>query len=270
MSKVKFEIEDKEYTLPDYVTIGKYVEIFKVKDLFEDKYLSAKIVSKLSDCPIDELLNVNYQQVEYLGNYAMRLFPTGKPVFEDRFQLNGVWYGFIPEWKKISFAEFVDLDTLFGKKRNEILDYLHILTAIMYRPIINDPSLPKYEIEKYDVDSMEDRAYLFKNELNIRYFLGGQFFFINFARNYSNHIQQYLKGNTTLMQKIKFLWRWRKMIWTVLFKKDSDGSRLSTELLTMTLQSTKQSLKSRWLKFLINLATLLPRKKKLKKIENNN
>jgi hypothetical protein len=262
MSKLKFEIETKEYTLPDYITIGKYVEIFKIKDLFDDKYLAAKIVSKLSNCPMDDLLNVNYQQVDYLGNYVLKLFPTGKPIFEDRFQLNGVWYGFIPKWNKVSFAEFVDLDTLFGKKKNEILDYVHLLTSIMYRPIISDPSLPKYEIEKYDVDLMEDRAYLFKNELDIRYFLGGQFFFINLERNYSNHIQQYLTGKTTLIQKIKFLWKWRKMIWNLLFKKDSDGSRLSTELLMTTSQSTMKYLKNLWLKFLINLATLLPKKKK--------
>jgi len=261
---VKFEIDKQEYQLPEYITIGNYVDIFKIKDLFDDKHLQAKIVSKLSGCHIDDLLDTDYQTVEYLGNYSMTLFPTGKPVFEERFQLDGVWYGFIPNWKKVSFAEFVDLDTLFSKKKNQILDNIHLLTAIMYRPIISDPSLPKYEIEKYDVDSMEDRAYIFKNELDIRYFLGAQFFFINFAKNYLNQIPQSLEG-MKMIQKLKFLWKWRRMIWNLLFKKDSDGSRLSTELLTMTSQNTKQYLKRVWLRFLINLATLLPRRKKLKK-----
>lgn len=265
MSKIKFELDNKEYILPDYITIGKYVDIFKIKDIFDDKYLAAKIVSKLSGCPIDDLLATDYQKVEYLGQYCTNLFPTGKPEFEDRFQLDGVWYGFIPSWKKVSFAEFVDLDTLFGKKKNEILDYIHILTAIMYRPIISDPSLPKYEIEKYNVDSMEDRAYLFKNELDVRYFFGAQFFFINFAKNYSGHIQRYLTGEVTLIQKIKFLWRWRKMIWKLLFQKDSDGSQLSTTLLKTTSQNTMLYFKNLWLKFLIRLATLVPKRRKKKK-----
>lgn len=263
MSKVTFKVEDKEYKLPELITIGNYVEIFKVKDLFEDKYLHAKIISKLSGCPMDDLLNCDYQTVEYLGNMSLQLFPMGKPVFEDRFQLNGVWYGFIPEWKKVSFAEFVDLDTLFSKKRNEILDFVHILTAIMYRPIISDPMLPKYHVEKYDVDSMEDRAYLFKNELDIRFFLGGQFFFINFGKNYSEHIVQSLTTEgLTLIQKIKFLWRWRKMIWSLLSKKDSDGTSFLTDFVRTTLQNTKLYFKNRWLKFLINLGTLVPKNRK--------
>lgn len=261
--KIKFNIDKKEYELPEYISIGNYVDIFKIKDLFDDKYLAAKVVSKLSGCPMEDLLDTDYNQVDQLGAYCMTLFPTGQPKFEDRFQLDGVWYGFIPNWKKVTFAEFVDLDTLFGKKKNQILDNIHILTAIMYRPITSDPSLPKYEIEKYDVDSMEDRAFLFKNQLDIRYFLGAQFFFINFGLNLLNNTQQY--STLTLMQKIKFLWKWRRMIWNLLFRKGSDGSRLSTELLTMTLQNTKQYFKNRWLRFLINLATLLPRKKKLKK-----
>lgn len=262
--KIKFDIDKQEYQLPEYITIGNYIDIFKIKDLFDDKHLPAKVVSKLSGCPLDDLLDTDYQTVEYLGNYAMTLFPTGKPDFQDRFQLDGVWYGFIPNWKKVTFAEFVDLDTLFSKKKNQILDHIHLLTAIMYRPIISDPSLPKYEIEKYDVDSMEDRAYLFKNELDIRYFLGAQFFFINFGRKLSEPTQLSLT-NLTLKQKIKFVWKWRRMIWNLLFRKGSDGSRLSTELLTMTLQNTKSFFKRHWLKFLINLATLLPRTKKLKK-----
>jgi len=266
MSKIKFTIEETEYTLPNNITIGKYVDIFKIKDLFEDKYLSAKVVSKLSGCPMEDLLNTDYQSVEYLGNECMALFPTGKPVFEDRFQLNGVWYGFLPDWKKISFAEFVDLDTLFSKKKNEVLDYIHILTSIMYRPIISDPSLPKYQIEKYNVDSMEDRAYLFKNELDVRFFLGGQFFFINFGKNYSEHIVQSLTTEgLTLIQKIKYLWRWRKMIWKILSKKDSDGTSFSIEFLMMILQSIKLYWKNLWLKFLIRLGTSLPRIRNSKK-----
>lgn len=261
--KIKFDIDKKEYTLPEYITIGNYVDIFKIKDIFDDKYLSAKVVSKLSGCPMEDLLDTDYNKVEELGNYCMTLFPTGQPKFEDRFQLNGVWYGFISNWNKVTFAEFVDLDTLFSKKKNQILDNIHILTAIMYRPIISNPSLPKYEIEKYDVDSMEDRAYLFKNELDIRYFLGAQFFFINFGRNLLNNTLQY--STLTLIQKIKFLWRWRKMIWNLLFQKDSDGSRLSTTLLKTISQNTMLYLKNRWLQFLIRLATLVPKPRKKKK-----
>ena len=53
---IDFNIEGKEYVLPDYMSIGNYVKIFKVKDLFSDDYFSAKMVSLVSDCPVEDLL----------------------------------------------------------------------------------------------------------------------------------------------------------------------------------------------------------------------
>lgn len=120
-------------------------------------------------------MEANYNQIEMLSRYVMNLFPQ-KEKFVDRFEFDGIKYGFIDTWRKMSFGEFVDLDTLMSKKDNDLLDNIHIITAILYRPIIEEDKKGNYKIEKYDPDTMEERAELFK-KLDIKYFIGAQVFF---------------------------------------------------------------------------------------------
>lgn len=238
-NKITFEIEDVEYELPDFISIDNYVKVFKVKDLFSDQYLSAKLLNILTGAPLDKLLNTNFQAIQQLSEFAMLMFPQGEVKFKDKFILNGVWYGFIPSWKKLSFKEWVDLDTLMSKKPDEILDYIHILTAIMYRPIVGDHKNNNFKIEDYDVDKMVQRSELFLKELDVKYFIGAQFFFIKFAKKYLERTQQSL----SLMKTIKFIWRNRRWVVPLLLKKDLDGTSFSTDLAKTILQNTKLSLK---------------------------
>ena len=237
---IDFNIEGKEYVLPDFMSIGNYVKIFKVKDLFSDDYFSAKMVSLVSDCPVEDLLECDYEKVNYLAAYLLSLLPQDKPQFIDRFELDGVKYGFLPNWRDMSYAEFVDMDTISTKKPEEVLNMLHILAAVMYRPITEERSEHDFDIEKYNVKSMKKRADLFKQKLDVKYILGAQFFFINFARKYSIFTQTSLIPKLSLWQKIKLLWKFRKIVLKMSFRKPSDGLLSQTELLEMILQSTNK------------------------------
>ncbi len=237
---VKFKIDDVRYEIPEYISIEKYVKIFKVKDLFSDDYFQAKIVSIVSDAPVEVLLDSDYNEIQKLATYVMTLIPTDKPEFTNRFELDGVKYGFIPDWKDLSFAEFADLDTLSTKKQDEILDLLHIIASIMYRPIIEEKKNGDFRIEKYNVDSMKERAELFKRKLNVKYLLGAQFFFINFANKFSNYSQLSLMQNLSTWERIKLIWLMRKwLVMKTFSKKPMDGLQSSTELLKTILQNTK-------------------------------
>jgi len=246
MEEIKFDIEGKNYGCPTFINIENYVKVYKIKDVFSDDYFAAKFMNILTGAPIEDLLNADWQKIKWLSNYCMSLFPTEKQPFIDKFEIDGKWYGFIPSWRKLSFAEYVDLDTLITKKNPEILDFIHIITAIMYRPIIGDHTKPNFEIEKYNQESLHQRAELFKKKLNINVYVGAQFFFIKFAKKYSERTQPYL--TMTLMQKIKLYWRNRKMM-MLLLKNDSDGTLSLTELLPMILQNMKPSSKKAWWKF---------------------
>ena len=240
---IKFKIEQTEHKVPDFISIENYSKIYKIKDLFSDDYFAAKLISIVTDAKVEDLLESDYQEVSYLASYIMSLIPTEKPEFVDRFELNGVKYGFFPSWKELTFAEFIDMDTLSTKKSDEILDTLHILAAIMYRPITEEKTEHDFKIEKYDVNTMIERAELFKKQLNVKYILGAQFFFIKFASRFSSYTQISSIKTLSIWTKIKIVWSMRKLMWNIIFRRRSVGSLSSTELLTMILQSTKSSIK---------------------------
>ena len=241
---IKFKLEEQEYILPDYMTIDSYVKVFKIKDVTSDEYFSAKLVSEVSGAPLEKVLEYNYQEINYLAAYILSTVPKDKEApFVDRFELDGVKYGFFPKWQDLSFAEFVDMDTIANKTGDEQLNMMHILMAVMYRPIIAERNEHDFDIEKYDVKTINQRAEIFKYKLNINIVLGAMFFFINYAKKYSLYIQSSLIPKITLMQKMKIMWKLRKFLWKAVFKKSSGGTLSSTELLEMILANTTTSLK---------------------------
>lgn len=242
---IKFKIEDKEYKVPNFISIDHYAKIYKIKDLFSDDYFAARLLNIVSEAPVEDLLESDFQEVNYLSTYVMELIPKDKPNFIDRFKLDGVDYGFFPNWKDITYAEFVDMDTISTKKHDELLNLLHILAAVMYRPIIKERSEHDFDIEKYDVKTMKDRAELFKKKLDVKYILGAQFFFIKFAKRYSDYTHLSSIPKLSIWTKIKLIWKMKKYIWLLIFKKPSDGSLSQTELLQMILQSTNLSIKKK-------------------------
>lgn len=242
---IKFKIEDKEYKVPNFISIDHYSKIYKIKDLFSDDYFAARLLNIVSDAPVEDLLESDFQEVNYLSTYVMELIPQDKPTFVDRFELDGVKYGFFPNWKDITYAEFVDMDTISTKKKDDLLNLLHILAAVMYRPITNERSEHDFDIEKYDVKTMKERAELFKNKLDVKYILGAQFFFIKFAKRYSDYTQLSSIPKLSTWTKIRLLWKMKRYIWTLIFKKRSAGTWSQTELLEMILQSTNTSIKKR-------------------------
>lgn len=264
MTDVKFELDGIEYEMPSFINVENYVKVFKIKDTFSDEYFAAKLLNILCGVPVEKVLEANYQEVKILANYAMGLFPIDKQPFIDRFEINGVKYGFIPTWKKLSFAEYVDLDTLITKKPDEVLDYVHIILAIMYRPIIDEGKKGEYKIEPYNQETLEDRANLFKKEIGIKTYIGCQFFFIQFAKKLLEPTEEY--SIQTLWMKMKFVWKNRKLINKV-FLKDLDGTLSSTELLEMTLLNMTESSKKPWWKSLTKWPTWLTRIGKSKKKE---
>jgi len=240
---IKFSIDEKQYEVPDFISIENYVKIYKLKDIFSEDYFSAKIINLITDCPVEDLLESDAQEIHYISAYIMSLLPDSKPEFKDRFELNGVHYGFFPQWRDLTYAEFVDMDTISTKKPDELLNLLHILASIMYRPIVEETSEHNFKIEKYNVDSMKERAELFKKELDITYVLGAQFFFINFARKYFLYTQTSLITKIPIWMKIKIVWKMRKLIWDIVFKKHSAGLLSQTKLLETILQNTTLSTK---------------------------
>jgi len=240
---VKFRLEGTEYSVPEFINIEQYVKIVKLKDLLSEEYYAAKLVSIVTNASVQDLMESDYDHVTYLAAYILNLIPKEIPKFKDKFELDGVKYGFFPKWQDLTYAEFVDMDTIVTRKEDEMLNMLHILAAVMYRPIVSETSAHNFEIEKYDVKTMVKRAELFKEKLNVRYVLGAQSFFLKLEKRYLAYSHLSLIPKITFLTKIKLMWKWRKIYLKALFKNRSGGISLQTDLLEMILQSTTTSIK---------------------------
>ena len=235
---LRFKIDGKSYEVGEKITIEQYSKIYKVKDLFTEDYFAAKLINTITDCPLQDLLDCPFEDIAYISNFITDKLPRKEDiVFKDRFELDGVEYGFFPNWRDLTFAEFIDMDTIATKKTDELLNMLHILAAIMYRPITKEYSEHNFEIEPYDLKSLPKRAEHFKKNLDVSYILGAQFFFIKYARRFSNYTLPYSAKKLNLIQMIVLIWKMWRMIFKLTSKNRSGGFWSSTKSLTMTLQN---------------------------------
>jgi len=215
---------------------------FPLFHLFSDEYFAARLISIVTGAPIEDLLEGDYTEISYLSAYILSILPQEKPQFVDSFELDGVKYGFFQNWRDLTFAEFVDMDTISTKKPDELLEMLHILAAVFYRPIVEQKSEHEFKIEKYDVSSMKERSELFKKKLDVKYVLGAQFFFIKFANRFLNYSHLSSIPKISMWTKMKIMWNMRKIIWKIVFRKSTDGILSSTELLETILRNTNISI----------------------------
>ena len=241
---MELKIDGINYPIPDIMSIDHYTKIFKIKDLFTEQYFAAKLVSIVTEAPLEKLMKADYEEINFLATQILTLIPLErKQPFIDRFEIDGIKYGFFPNWRDLTFAEFVDMDTISTKPVNELLDMLHILAAVMYRPIEHEISEHNFLIEEYDIKKMTARAELFKKKLDVRYVLGAQTFFTSCVKRFSLYSQASLTQKISVWQKLKIVWGLRKEIWKEVFSRRTDGSLSSTELLQTMLQNTTKSTK---------------------------
>jgi hypothetical protein len=120
-AKINTDDQDEEFF------IFKTIEIFCGIDM--------SVVSKF---PIKDAKEISEEIVNVLNQNAE---------FKDRFEMNGVKYGFIPELQKMSLGEYIDLEeSLKG------VDSFHKAAAVMYRPITKEFK-ELYDVQGYDASN---------------------------------------------------------------------------------------------------------------------
>lgn len=74
-----------------------------------------------------------------------------QPKFEQRFQLNGIEYGFIPNLDELTTGEFIDIET-YQKNPADLWKVM----SVLYRPITTEGQNKRYLIEHYTGDMQPD------------------------------------------------------------------------------------------------------------------
>jgi hypothetical protein len=143
--KVKLTIPTSlsEIRLKDYV---RFMNV--VKGSNDAEFINQKMVECFCGIDLKDVAKISLSDLDGLVEHFNNLFET-KGDFKEKFVLNGVKYGFIPNLDKITNGEYMDIDSNISDVNN-----YHILIGIMYRRIIGEFK-NKYEIEDYDSDKID-------------------------------------------------------------------------------------------------------------------
>lgn len=142
--------ETIKISLPENVseiTLRQYVEFSKLqkrKDSLDDLAYTKRFISIFTGLRFKELRHVTLDSFNITTEQIVKALDT--PVdFENKFTLNGVEYGFMPNLDEMTTGEYVDLSAC-GTDH----ELLHRVMAILFRPIVSTDSFGNYEIERYN------------------------------------------------------------------------------------------------------------------------
>ena len=165
-----------DLTIEDFIVLIKIQSVFKDEDSIRREMIKH---FKLEKLPINETDNILLRISQVLGE---------KPNYIQRFELDGVEYGFIPNLDNITTAEWVDIENYQGNQEDA-----DKLVSILYRPIKKSFSFFKknyYSIEEYKGTNDKLR----KAPLEV--YLGALVFFYHLGKSLLKHIGTYTKKLT--------------------------------------------------------------------------
>lgn len=165
----------------------KYVDVYeKNKDGVENDFLEKKLISIFCDV---ELKDINKIDFHLFSDVVLHLNSVidSQPDLVQRFKLEGtdgviVEFGLIPNFDKISYGEFIDLERyLFDNSQ------LHKAMAVLYRPI-KFKSKEKYLI--HDYKGTEYMAEVMK-DAPLDAAISAKVFFYRLAKKLANYTMVY-------------------------------------------------------------------------------
>jgi len=176
----KIILQGTEYSLPscwEEVNLEKFLKIIEINDenLSNLKKL-LKFISILTDIDEKVLRQVNLDQINQIDISFMNKSFDEK--INKTISINGVKYGMVKELDKLSLGEYADLEELATNKEQDSNKNLHKIAAILMRPVIDEDG-DLYTIEKYDWETVEQRASIFLKEMNVAQLFGVSNFFLN-------------------------------------------------------------------------------------------
>ena len=138
-------------TLPEDIseiklsTFQEYVPLLEIKN---KKSFDKKKVSLFTGLSAYQLKGVSVKDFNEMSAQIDKALDQGCE-FKDRFKMHGIEFGFIPNFDKITTAEFVDLSKYAPSEKDNKTETLNNLMAILFRPITKK-SLGNYDIETYN------------------------------------------------------------------------------------------------------------------------
>ena len=158
------------------ITLGQYQKFLKIaENNQEGNFLDAKMIEIFCGIPLSDSYKLKMSSVTAILDILNEML-SQTPKHVERFKMNGVEYGFIPDLDEMSLGEYIDLD-------NNASDWekMHVAMNVLYRPI-KTSKVGKYNIEEYDVKFPE-----VMKDMPLDAAIGSLFFFYNLGMELARH-----------------------------------------------------------------------------------
>jgi hypothetical protein len=208
-----------ELTIPETfsdITIEQYQKFFRIaENNTHGDFLNQKTIEIL--CNTQHANLIPFNEVQEILQSIEQIFKS-KPKHLQKFKIDNIEFGFIPDLDKMSFGEFIDINNYIDN-----VEDFHKALAVLYRPITTKLK-GMYLIEDYK--GSEVYSQLMK-KAPLEAILGAKVFFYNLAN-------ELLKATTDSLQTIpaeqmEIIQQRLHLI------SDGDGINLCTELVRETL-----------------------------------
>jgi len=199
MGKVKITIPESYAD----VSVRQYKKMIHSWDDGDSaKELALKAVSALCDLDRELIDFADWGQINKIIHDLTWLIEEPDPLamslpLQRIVKLNGVEYGFIPNWTKLTVGEFADLETYSTKN---LFDNLEKALAVWYRPITKKKSDESYTIEPYEPHHTKQDKML---DMPMDVVVGAMVFFYRIERRLAIDSRLYSMGQEKKKPKTK-------------------------------------------------------------------
>ena len=170
------------------ITLEQYQKFLKIAENNpEGNFLNAKMIEIFCGIPLSDSYKLKMSSVTAIIDILSELLGS-KPDHVERFEMNGVEYGFIPDLDDMSLGEYIDLDNNASK-----WEQMHLAMNVLYRPI-KTSKIGKYNIEDYDVNNPE-----VMKDMPLGAAIGSLFFFYNLGIELSRHTILYSNNQAEMV-----------------------------------------------------------------------
>ena len=121
------------------ITLGQYQEWLKIVDKFDedkredDEYLQVKMLQIFCKLPIEDTYKIPLTNFDSIVKHIGELFKVDTPL-KNRWYMEDdnqrVELGLVPDLHKMSFGEYIDLETYINKWED-----MHKAMAVLFRPV---------------------------------------------------------------------------------------------------------------------------------------
>ena len=191
MTEQLVEIEGKKYQLKE-PTIASWSKIMMLKDILNEEDMYIKMIEEVTGLSKEQILNANATTIKEVGDKISKYLNKDSKELYPKIEHNGQKYNLL-DVNKISFGQFVDIDTYLGKDESYRISNMNELAAYLY---VEDGVEYGNSDFKKRIEDMKD--------LPIKYVEGSLFFLSNLGKG---------------LQELSHLYSQSKLMWMIMRMK---------------------------------------------------